>query len=269
MSQRRTQELSLGATYLNDDRCHFRVWAPAVKKLEVQLLSPSRERILLKKDDLGYHHGAIASVIPGIRYFYRLYGAKELPDPASRFQSQGVHGASELVDPTFPWEDDGWRGLALRDLAIYELHVGTYTEEGTFDAIIPHLQRLRDLGITALEIMPVGQFPGDRNWGYDGVYPFAVQNSYGGPQGLKRLVNACHCEGLAVVLDVVYNHLGPEGNYFADFGPYFTDRYRTPWGSALNFDGPHSDEVRNYFIENACCWLSEYHIDALRLDAVH
>jgi maltooligosyltrehalose trehalohydrolase len=152
---------------------------------------------------------------------------------------------------------------------IYELHVGTFTLEGTFEGIISHLDELKDLGITALELMPVAQFPGNRNWGYDGVYPFAVQGSYGGPDGLKRLVNTCHVKGIAVVLDVVYNHLGPEGNYLWDFGPYFTDRYKSLWGSAINFDGPHSDGVRRFFVENAIYWVREFHMDALRIDAVH
>jgi maltooligosyltrehalose trehalohydrolase len=260
---------SPGATYFDDGRCQFSVWAPHVEQLEVQLLSPTRERLPLEKDNLGYHVGASATVPPGSRYFYRLNGIKERPDPASRFQPEGVHGPSEVLDAKFSSDNDGWNGLALRDFVIYELHVGTYTEEGTFDAVIPYLQELKDLGITAVEIMPVGQFSGSRNWGYDGVYPFAVQNSYGGPQGLKRLVNACHRNGLAVILDVVYNHLGPEGNYFSDFAPYFTDRYKTPWGPALNFDGPHSDDVRHFFIENARYWIVDCHIDALRLDAVH
>jgi len=173
------------------------------------------------------------------------------------------------VDSNFPWEDQNWAGLPLEEYIVYELHVGTFTKEGTFDAIILYLDELKDLGITAVELMPVGQFPGNRNWGYDGAYPFAVQDSYGGPEGLKRLVNACHQKKLGVILDVVYNHLGPEGNYIADFGQYFTDRYKTPWGAALNFDGPHSDEVRRFFIENAIYWLTEFHIDALRLDALH
>jgi maltooligosyltrehalose trehalohydrolase len=173
------------------------------------------------------------------------------------------------VDPAFPWEDQEWSGLQLADFVLYELHVGTFTPEGTLDAVIPHLDGLKDLGVTAVELMPVAQFPGSRNWGYDGAHPFAVQNTYGGPAGLKRLVNACHRKGLAVVLDVVCNHLGPEGNYLAEFGPYFTDRYRTPWGSAVNFDGPHSDEVRRFFVENALHWVVDFHIDALRLDAVH
>jgi maltooligosyltrehalose trehalohydrolase len=265
-----SQRRSLGATYLDDGRCQFCVWAPLVEQLEVQLILPRRESITLEKDDAGYHWGATAAVTPGSLYFYRLNKTTERPDPASRFQPEGVHGPSEVVDPKFSWEDDGWNGLALRDYIIYELHVGAYTQEGTFDAVIPYLQELKDLGMTAVEIMPVGQFPGGRNWGYDGVYPFAVQNSYGGPQGLKRLVNACHGTGLAVILDVVYNHLGPEGNYFTDFAPhYFTKRYQTPWGPALNFDGPYSDEVRHFFVENARYWIADCHVDALRLDAVH
>jgi maltooligosyltrehalose trehalohydrolase len=200
---------------------------------------------------------------------YRLGGKKERPDPASRYQPQDVHGPSAVVDTDFAWQDDRWFGLSLRQYIIYELHVGTFSAAGTFDAVIPYLHELKDVGITAIELMPVAQFPGSRNWGYDGVCPFATQHAYGGPQGLKRLVDACHQQGLGVVLDVVYNHLGPEGNYFGDFAPYFTDRYQTPWGLALNFDGPHSDEVRRYFIENALYWIGEYHIDALRLDAVH
>jgi maltooligosyltrehalose trehalohydrolase len=218
----------------------------------------------------GYHEAMPTGVEPASLYLYRVgKEAKARPDPASRFQPQGVHGPSQVVDPHFTWGDSHWSGLPLRDYIIYELHVGAFTPEGTFDAIIPYLRELRDLGVTAAEIMPVAQFPGARNWGYDGVYPFAVQNSYGGPAGLKRLVDACHRNDLAVVLDVVYNHLGPEGNYLGEFGPYFTDRYRTPWGPALNFDGPYSDEVRRFFIENALYWITEFHIDALRLDALH
>ena len=167
------------------------------------------------------------------------------------------------------WADGAWRGIPLREYVIYELHVGAFTPTGTFDAIIPRLHELKRLGITAIELMPVAQFPGERNWGYDGCYMYAVQNSYGGPEALKRLVNACHSAGMAAVLDVVYNHFGPEGNYAGEFGPYFTDRYRTPWGRAINFDGPGSDEVRRYFVENALYWLREFHFDALRLDALH
>ena len=217
----------------------------------------------------GYHQVVVDDCQPGSLYFYRLEDDKERPDPASHFQPQGVHGPSQVTEPQFEWTDSGWFGLPLENFVVYELHVGTFTSAGTFDAIIPHLSRLKELGITAVELMPVAQFPGARNWGYDGVYPFAVQDSYGGATGLKRLVNACHNHRLAVILDVVYNHLGPEGNYLADFGPYFTERYKTPWGLALNFDGPHSDEVRDFFIQNALYWTEEFHIDALRLDAVH
>ncbi|MBN1862188.1 MAG: malto-oligosyltrehalose trehalohydrolase [Dehalococcoidales bacterium] len=259
----------LGATYLGDSRCHFLVWAPLAQKVDVHLVLPQEQVFPLTRDSCGYHEATIEGVEPGYRYFYRLDSERDRPDPASRFQPAGVHGPSEVIDPIFPWGDRGWSGLPLEEYIIYELHAGTFTEEGTFEAIIPYLSELRDLGVTALELMPVAQFPGNRNWGYDGVFPFAVQNSYGGPQGLKRLVNACHRGGLAVILDVVYNHLGPEGNYVADFGPYFTERYQTPWGAALNFDGPHSDEVRRFFIENAVYWLTEFHIDALRLDALH
>ena len=217
----------------------------------------------------GYWDVVLEGVEPGATYRIRLEGSLERPDPASRYQPDGVDGPSEVIHPHFGWSDTEWRGRPLEQYVLYELHVGTFTSEGTFEAIIPHLPYLSGLGVTMLELMPVAQFPGARNWGYDGVFPFAVQNSYGGPIGLKRLVNACHQAGLGVTLDVVYNHLGPEGNYLSDFGPYFTDRYRTPWGSAVNFDGADSDEVRRYFIENALCWLADYHIDALRLDAVH
>jgi maltooligosyltrehalose trehalohydrolase len=261
--------VSLGATFLGDGRCRFLVWAPLAEQVEVRLVSAGEEFVSLQRGERGYFSGVVAGVEPGCLYFYRLDGRQDFPDPASRFQPQGVHGPSQVVEPRFAWDDYHWCGLPLRDFIIYELHVGTFTPAGTFDAIIPYLDELKALGITALELMPVAQFPGERNWGYDGVYPFAAQNSYGGPQGLKRLVNACHQRGLAVVLDVVYNHLGPEGNYLAAYGPYFTQRYRTPWGPGLNFDGPDSDEVRRFFIENALFWGSEYQIDALRLDALH
>lgn len=254
---------------MGEERCRFLVWAPLAERLEVRLVSPREEIVPLKRGERGYFSAVVAGVEPGSRYFYRLHGQQDFPDPASRFQPQGVHGPSQVVQPDFSWDDGHWSGLPLNDYVIYELHVGTFTPEGTFDAIIPRLDELKELGITALELMPVAQFPGGRNWGYDGVYPFAVQDSYGGPEGLKRLVNACHQRGLAVVLDVVYNHLGPEGNYLAAYGPYFTGRCRTPWGPALNFDGPDSDEVRRFFIDNALFWGSEYHIDALRLDALH
>jgi len=238
--------------------------------VEVHLLSPA-ERIvpLTKEDERGYWSAVVDDVWPGALYRFRLDGEQERPDPASQSQPDGVHGPSQVVDTNFDWNDTNWQGVPLDQHVFYELHVGTFTQEGTFDAIIPHLTALRELGVTSIELMPVAQFPGVRNWGYDGVYPYAVQNSYGGATGLKRLVNAAHQQGLAVVLDVVYNHLGPEGNYLGDFAPYFTDCYKTPWGQAVNFDGPESDEVRRFFIDNACWWIEEFHVDGLRMDATH
>jgi len=234
------------------------------------MVAPLERLVPLEMKECGYYEAVVHDVAPGTRYLYRLDGATERPDPASRLQPAGVHGPSQVIDlSAFQWEDHEWPGSKLEDYVIYELHVGTYSHQGTFDALILHLDEFKQLGVTALEIMPVAQFPGERNWGYDGVYPFAVQNSYGGPAGLQRLVNACHQRGLAIILDVVYNHLGPEGNYLSDFGPYFTDRYRTPWGASLNFDGPQSDEVRRFFVENALYWVTDFHVDALRLDAIH
>ena len=224
----------------------------------------------MEKDEQGYFTAYGENISEGDCYFYAIEDKTRYPDPASRFQPLGVHGPSQIIDPSdFAWSDGGWDGLPLTDFIIYELHVGTFSREGTFEAIIPHLDYLKGLGINAVELMPVAQFPGGRNWGYDGAYLFAPQNSYGGPRGLKTLVNACHEKGLAVMLDVVYNHLGPEGNYLAKFGPYFTDRYKTPWGNAVNFDGPYSDEVRRFFIDNALYWMTEYHVDTLRVDAIH
>lgn len=259
----------LGATYLGEGRCLFLVWAPAAETVAVHITVPSHRMIPMERGVRGYHEALIEGVTPGTRYFYVLDGKTERPDPASRFQPEGVHGASEVVNLGFHWDDTHWTGLDLADYVIYEVHAGTFSGPGTFEAVIPHLDQLCELGITAIELMPIAQFPGDRNWGYDGAFPFAVQNSYGGPQGLKALVEACHSCGLAVILDVVYNHLGPEGNYLAEFGPYFTETYRTPWGKAINYDGPESDEVRNFFIENALYWTKDFHIDALRLDAIH
>jgi maltooligosyltrehalose trehalohydrolase len=265
-----TRKISLGATYQGNGRCRFLVWAPRAGSVSVHLVSPRDRLVPLEQGEKGYHSGEAAGVEPGSRYFYLLNGQKERPDPASRYQPDGVHGPSQVVDPgAFDWADRWWPVPARQDLIFYEIHVGAYTQEGTFDAVIPHLDGLRELGATAIELMPVAQFPGSRNWGYDGVYPFSVQDSYGGPEGLQRLVDSCHRAGLAVFLDVVYNHLGPEGNYLEDFGPYFTNRYLTPWGPALNFDGPFSDEVRRFFIESALWWLVHFHIDGFRLDAVH
>ncbi len=259
----------LGAHFRDGRGCDFLVWAPRAQRLDLRLLVPADRCTPMQRLPNGYFHLHADDVAPGALYFYRFDTGEDRPDPASRFQPQGVHGPSEVIDPRFDWDDRSWRGMDLRDYVFYELHVGTFTPEGTFDAVIPRLDALKDLGVTAIELMPVAQFPGTRNWGYDGAYPFAAQSSYGGPGGLKRLVNACHRAGLAAVLDVVYNHLGPEGNYLARFGPYFTDFYHTPWGEAINFDRRDSDDVRRYFIENALHWTEDFRFDALRLDAVH
>ncbi|MGH9712754.1 MAG: malto-oligosyltrehalose trehalohydrolase [Candidatus Acidiferrales bacterium] len=259
----------LGANISQDGGCNFLVWAPWVQTVCLHLLSPLNRFVPMHREENGYFHLHLSDVPSGALYLYQLDNGEERPDPASRFQPQGVHGPSEVVDSRFDWEDESWHGMELQNFVFYEIHTGTFTPEGTFEAIISRLAELKDLGISAVELMPVAQFPGSRNWGYDGVFPFAVQESYGGPQGLKRLVNACHRIGLAAVLDVVYNHLGPEGNYLGRFGPYFTDAYSTPWGEAINFDHSQSDQVRRYFIENALYWVNEFHFDALRLDAVH
>jgi maltooligosyltrehalose trehalohydrolase len=261
--------MRLGANYIGNGECEFVVWGPLLKAVTVQLF-PSKKLLSMSRDECGYWKATAKNVHDGGRYLFHLSDSLARPDPASAFQPNGVHGQSEIVDhKSFTWTDGEWKGVPLERMVIYEIHVGTFTPEGTFDAIILRLDDLAATGINAIELMPIAQFPGDRNWGYDGVYPFAVQNSYGGPQGLKRLVDACHCKGFAVILDVVYNHLGPEGNYLAEFAPYFTDKYKTPWGKAINFDGPYSDGVKTYFVENALNWLENYHIDALRLDAVH
>jgi maltooligosyltrehalose trehalohydrolase len=274
-SQRR---LPVGAEVLPDGSVHARVWAPYAEGVAVVLEAGPGANLdgqapvvtPLVPEDRGYFSGLLPAAA-GTRYRFRLDDDETLiADPASRLQPEGVHGPSEVVDPAaFPWQVDAWRVPPFREWVIYELHVGMFTEEGTFEAVIPRLPYLKDLGVTAIEIMPVAQFPGERNWGYDGVLPYAAQNSYGGPDGLRRLVDACHREGIAVILDVVYNHMGPEGSVVHRFGPYFTDRYCTPWGDAINVDGPHSDEVRAYFIESALMWLEECRIDGFRLDAVH
>jgi maltooligosyltrehalose trehalohydrolase len=263
-------KLDLGATVIDPKGVSFRVWAPERDSVSVKKVSGKACEIPLRKTAQGYFTGIAEGVGAGDRYVYVLDQNNYYPDPASRFQPDGVHSPSQVIDPfEYSWSDEEWKGISRQDFIIYELHVGTFTKEGTFEAIIARLDYLRDLGITAIELMPVAQFPGNRNWGYDGVYPFAPQNTYGGPKGLKELINLAHNRGLAVILDVVYNHLGPEGNYLGRYGPYFTYRYKTSWGDALNFDGPYSDEVRHFFIDNALYWIDEFHIDALRLDAVH
>ncbi|MCI0663248.1 MAG: malto-oligosyltrehalose trehalohydrolase [Acidobacteria bacterium] len=262
--------IKIGARCARAGGCEFIVWAPQVNEVALKVLSPEVRMIQMEHDEWGYWRATVENIAPGTHYLYRIDNDEERPDPASHLQPLGVHGSSEVVaHEEFPWSDQDWEGVPQEQLVISEVHVGAFTPEGTFDAIIPRLFELHELGITAIELMPVAEFPGERNWGYDGVYPFSVHQAYGGPMGLKRLVNACHRVGLAVFLDVVYNHLGPEGNYLARFAPYFTDKYRTPWGSAINFDSAWSDGVRNYFIENALHWFENYHIDGLRLDAIH
>jgi maltooligosyltrehalose trehalohydrolase len=265
-----TRETRVGANRLPDGSWEFLLWAPQARAVSLHLLRGSGELLAMEPLADGYHRATVPTLDPASEYFYQLDGERDLPDPASRFQPQGVHGPSQIVDPdAFRWTDHNWKGTPLERTVFYELHVGTYTPEGSFDAVIPHLPELAALGITTIELMPIAQFPGPRNWGYDGVYLFAPQNTYGGPESLQRLVNAAHQHALSIALDVVYNHLGPEGNYLNAYGPYFTDRYQTPWGQAINFDGVGSDEVRRFFIENALYWLQDYHFDALRLDAVH
>jgi maltooligosyltrehalose trehalohydrolase len=262
----------LGALALDDGSTIFRVWAPAADRVEV-VLDDGDRREPLTTVGAGYHVARVEGVGAGDRYRYRLHRPDrevvERSDPASRWQPDGLHGPSAVDDPGFAWTDQAWSPRPLHEQVLYELHVGTFTAEGTFDAIVPRLAELADLGITTIELMPVWQFPGERNWGYDGVLPYAPQHSYGGPAGLRRLVDAAHAAGIGVVLDVVYNHYGPEGNHLADFGPYLTDRYDTPWGQAVNVDGPGSDAVRRYAIENAVRWVRDFHVDGLRLDAVH
>ena len=261
--------LPVGPQKTGPDSWRFTVWAPKRKKLA--LILPERAQSLpMEPLEGGYFTLETSGLPPGARYQFELDGELRRADPASRHQPEDVHGPSALVDTAaFAWTDAGFAPPAPERRVTYEIHVGTFTPEGTFEAVIPRLPHLRDLGVTCLELMPVAQFPGGRNWGYDGVYPYAASRAYGGPVGLARLVDACHAAGLAVILDVVYNHLGPEGNYLRDFGPYFTDRYHTPWGEAVNFDGPGSAPVRKFFIQNALYWLREFHIDGLRLDAVH
>jgi maltooligosyltrehalose trehalohydrolase len=261
-----------GAT-VNGGVTDFRLWAPVAKFVTVKMSDGRTFPMQAGTDNIFF---AQAPVAAGGCYWYVLEKnsgelTKPLPDPVSRLLPEGVHGPTEIVDPgAFHWSDaeHDWRGLDFRDAILYELHVGTFTQQGTFDAAAEWLPYLKDLGVTAVELMPVAAFPGTRDWGYDGASPFAVQASYGGPDGLKRLVDAAHRAGLAIVMDVVYNHLGPEGNYLSEFGPYFTDKHHTPWGDAVNFDQPGSEHVRRYFIENALYWVREYHADGLRIDAI-
>lgn len=270
-SKQNEWHLKLGANLQPDGSATFRVWAPRAGKLDLRLMREGHDDVIeMQVDEQGYFSTTVQNVQAGTKYFYVINNEKERPDPASRSQPLGVHGPSEVIDPNaFVWHDSEWRGLKIEDCIIYELHIGTFTLEGTFEAAIEKLDHLKGLGITCIQVMPIAQFPGERNWGYDGVSLFAPQNSYGGVEGFKKLVDACHVRGLALCLDVVYNHLGPEGNYLSDFGPYFTGKYNTPWGDAVNYDDMGSNKVRKWMVDNGLYWMTEYHVDALRLDAIH
>jgi maltooligosyltrehalose trehalohydrolase len=252
----------------NNGTAEIALWSPLCKSAAIVI----NETTTLKLNEVEYKYWTLATdeLKPGDNYKFLLDEDKQLPDPASLSQPGGVHGPSMAVNlKAFERDEGQWANPSLEHYVIYELHAGTFSTEGNFDGIAGKLDHLKDLGITAIEIMPVAQFPGERNWGYDGVFPYAVQNSYGGAEGLMKLVDACHKKGIAVILDVVYNHLGPEGNYFNEFAPYFTDKYNTPWGNAINFDDAWCDEVRHYFINNVLMWFRDFHVDALRMDAVH
>lgn len=245
----------------------FDVWAPRASRVDLAI---DDRRIPMSQGEGGWWCIDHPVDEHGTDYGFSVEGGKVLPDPRSPWQPYGVHGRSRTVDHSaFSWSDRRWQAPPLPSAVLYELHIGTFSPEGTFEGAITRLDHLVDLGVTHVEIMPVAEFFGERGWGYDGVDLFAPKHSYGGPHGLKRLVDACHAKGLSVILDVVYNHIGPSGNYLKEFGPYFDDQYRTPWGDALNFSGPHSDEVRRFFCDNALMWLRDYHFDGLRLDAVH
>ena len=263
--------MPFGAEVRPDGSVRFRLWAPAAKSVALYLQKSPHDYFPLTKLEGGWFELSTGAVGPGTRYRFQIDGERAVPDPASRFQPCDVHGPSEVVDSAaFDWSDNEWRGRTWEETVIYELHVGTFTPEGTFQGVERKLEYLKELGVTALELMPIADFAGTRNWGYDGVLPFAPDSSYGCPEDLKRLIQAAHSTGLMVFLDVVYNHFGPEGNYMRLYAPqFFTSRHHTPWGEAINFDGADGRTVRDFFIHNALYWLEEYHLDGLRLDAVH
>ena len=270
---RRRHEMPFGAQILPGGRVRFRLWAPAAARVELVLESPSQpaNALPLERGDDGWFELITTGASAGSRYRYRIDGEALVPDPASRRNSQGVHGPSEVVDPeAFDWTDADWRAPPWQQSVVYELHVGTFTPEGTFAGVAGRLEHLERLGVTAIELMPLAEFPGARGWGYDGVLPYAPASAYGSPDDLKSLVCAAHAHGIAVMLDVVYNHFGPEGNFLHLYAPqFFTDRHTTPWGAAIDFEAPRSRAVRDFFIHNALYWLEEYHLDGLRFDAVH
>ncbi|WP_228450574.1 malto-oligosyltrehalose trehalohydrolase [Chryseolinea soli] len=257
----------LGVNFTGEGLATVRLWAPKLEEVHIRF---NNQTMPLLPEAHGYWTLTTPNLQPGDDYEFITPNGKAIPDPASLCQPYGVHGASRALDlAAFAWTDHKWVNPSQDDYIFYEIHVGTFSPQGNFQGVIEKLPHLKALGITAIELMPVAQFPGTRNWGYDGVFPYAVHTTYGGARGLQELVNRCHTLGIAVVLDVVYNHLGPEGNYFKEFGPYFTSKYKTPWGEAINFDDAHCDDVRRFFIENVLMWFRDFHIDALRLDAVH
>jgi maltooligosyltrehalose trehalohydrolase len=262
------RRLPVGAEVTGSRGVHFRVWAPRARLVEVVLDDDGRVAALTP-EPWGYHGGVVETAAAGTRYWLRLDGGRRLPDPASRFQPEGPHGPSRVIDPSaFPWTDGGWRGVSLRGQVIYEAHVGTLTPEGTWQAAARELPELARAGITLIELMPVADFPGRFGWGYDGVDLFAPTRLYGEPDDFRRFVDRAHGLGLGVILDVVYNHLGPDGNYLKEFSAdYFTDRYPNEWGEAINFDGERAGPVREFILANAGHWIDEYHLDGLRLDA--
>lgn len=264
----RVDKRRLGVNFFSDGSATVCLWSHMAE--QVKLVLKEGAEINLDRIEPGYWQTVTKEVKKGSLYKLQVDDQQPLPDPASVSQPEGVHGFSKAIDiREHDWKDEHWNNHPLDKYIIYELHTGAFSQEGTFEGIASKLDHLKELGITAIEIMPVASFPGTRNWGYDGVFPFAVQDCYGGAKGLQQLVDECHANGIAVILDVVYNHLGPEGNYLGSYAPYFTDKYHTPWGSALNFDDAWCDGVRQYFIENALMWFRDFHIDALRLDAVH
>jgi malto-oligosyltrehalose trehalohydrolase len=268
---KRRHEMPFGAEFRDDGTIRFRLWAPAVASVGLCLVDPDDREVEMQAIGGGWFELVSHDARPCSRYTFRINGTENVPDPASRFQPSGVHGPSEVIDPkAFSWQDENWKGRPWDEAVVYELHVGTFTAEGTFAAAEAKLDYLSNLGVNAVEIMPVSTFPGQRNWGYDGVLPYAPAGTYGRPDDLKHFIDAAHAKNLMVLLDVVYNHFGPEGNCLPLYAPqFFTNRHHTPWGQAINFDGSDSRTVRDYFIHNALYWLEEYHFDGLRLDAVH
>ncbi|MGI8539654.1 MAG: malto-oligosyltrehalose trehalohydrolase [Rubrobacteraceae bacterium] len=268
---KRRHDTPFGAKVLDDGAVEFRLRAPGAEKVEVEIEGSSRTFPLERDADSGIHVLETDMARPGDRYKFLIDGEHEVPDPASRFQPDDAHGPSEVIDPEdFDWHDDEWKGRPWHETILYELHVGTFSPEGTYAGVKERLDHIVELGATAIELMPLSDFPGRRNWGYDGVLPYAPDSSHGTPDELKDLIQTAHGKGLSVFLDVVYNHFGPDGNYLHSYAPdFFTDRHETPWGAAVNMDGEGSGHVREFFIHNALYWLEEFHMDGLRLDAVH